>query len=141
MRALIHLFGLLCIAIGLLLGLVALFGYFASGDTTGRVVAGVLGGMAVLMLLFGTRAMRHRAPDVARSTRPQTSSTERKHTGLNYDDFTWSDPPPSRKQFGYAMHLGADVRNGMTKWTISDAIDEAIEHQSSGEPATKPPPP
>ncbi len=56
---------------------------------------------------------------------------------MNYEDFKWGDPPPSRKQFGYAMHLEAEITDGMTKWMISDAIDEAIEEQRSDEPATK----
>jgi len=137
MRALIRLFGLLCAAIGLLLGLFALFGYFTSEDTSGRIVAGVLGGMAVLLLIFGARAMRQRAVTVASSTTPQKNHPEREHTGLTYEDFEWGNPPPTRKQFGYAMNLAADVTNGMTKWMISDAIDEAIEQQRSDEPASK----
>jgi hypothetical protein len=35
------------------------------------------------------------------------------------------------------MDLGADIRDGMTKWMMSDAIDEAIEQQRSSEPASK----
>jgi hypothetical protein len=33
------------------------------------------------------------------------------------------------------MHLGVVVRDGMTKWLLSEAIDEAIESHRSGEPA------
>jgi len=133
----IRLIGLLCITLAVLLGLFALIGYVISNDTTGRLVAGVLGSAALLLLIFGIRAARHRGRHVSPASRPATKPAERPHTGLHYDDFKWGDPPPSRKQFGYAMHLGADVRNSMTKWMLGDAIDEAIEQQRSGEPATK----
>jgi hypothetical protein len=137
MRTLIHLFGLLCITLAVLLGLFALFGYTVSEGTGGRVVAGVLGGLALLLLIFGTRAIRHRDRHDTLASSPVTKPAAKPHTGLQYGDFKWGDPPPSRKQFGYAMHLGADIRHGMTKWMLSDAIDEAIEQQRSGEPATK----
>lgn len=142
-RALIRLFGLLCMTLAVLLGLFALFGYFVSEDTSSRVVAGVLGAVALLLFFIGIRALRHRGQDDSLASAPPTASAPttksavRSHTGLHYEDFKWGDPPPSRKQFGYAMHLGANVRHGMTKWMMSDAIDEAIEHQRSGEPASK----
>ena len=136
-RALMRLSGLLCIALAALLGLFALFGYLVSNDTSGRVVAGVLGAVALLLFIFGIRAFRHGGRHDSRVSAPATKPTERPHTGLHYDDFKWGDPPPSRKQFGYAMHLGADIRQGMTKWMLSDAIDQAIEQQRSGEPATR----
>ncbi len=126
-RAMIRLFGLLCITLAVLLGLFALFGYMVSDDTSGRVVAGILGGVALLLWIFGIRALRHRGRQESLASPPATKPAERPHTGLHYDDFKWGDPPPSRKQFGYAMHLGAEVRHGMSKWMLRDAIDEAIE--------------
>lgn len=137
MRILIHLFGLLSITLAVLLGLFALFGYTVSTDTTGRVLAGVFGGTALLLLIFGIRAIRYRGRHDVLASSPTIKPAARPHTGLRYEDFKWGDPPPSRKQFGYAMHLGADVRHGMTKWMLSRAIDEAIEQQRSDEPATK----
>lgn len=137
MRIVIHLFGLICIAMAVLLGVFALFGYLASDDTSGRVVAGFLGAAALLLFIFGIRARRHGGRDDLVVAAPATKPSQRPHSGLHYEDFKWGDPPPSRKQFGYAMHLGADVRHGMTKWMLSDAIDEAIEEQRSGEAATK----
>lgn len=136
-RALIRLFGVVCITLAVLLGLFALFGYLMSDDTIGRVVAGVLGAVTLLLLIFGVRAFRHVGRQDSLVSPSATKPTERSHTGLHYDDFKWGYPPPSRKQFGYAMHLGAEVRHGMTKWMLSDAIDAAIEQQRSGEPPTK----
>jgi len=136
-RTIIRVFGLVCIGLALLLGLFALFGWTVSDDTGGRVIAGVLAGVAVLLALIGVRRLRHQDQDRSTlSPAPQAPSAPG-HTGVRYEDFRWGDPPPSRKQFGYAMSLGAHVRHGMTKWMMSDAIDEAIEHQRSAEPPTK----
>ena len=33
------------------------------------------------------------------------------------------------------MSLGVEIKDGMTKWMMSDAIDEAIERQRDHEPA------
>lgn len=137
MRILMHLFGLVCITMAVLLAIFALFGYLVSDDTSGRVVAAVLGAVAVLLMIFGMRARRHGGRHDSLVSGPTTKPSQRPHSGLHYEDFKWGDPPPSRKQFGYAMHLGAEIRHGMTKWMLSDAIDEAIEQQRSGEPATK----
>ena len=137
MCILTHVLGLLCITLAVLLGLFALFGYLVSDDTSGRVIAGVVATMALLLLVLGTRAYRHGRRHVSRPSMPTTEPPKRRHTGLRYEDFVWGDPPPSRKQFGYAMPLGAEVRDGMTKWMLSDAIDKAIEQQRSDEPTTK----
>jgi len=136
-RAIVDFFGLLCIVLAVSLGLFALFGYMVSDDTSGRVVASVLGGMALFLLILGIRARRHCEMRASLDSVPLAKPVKQTHTGKQYDDFKWGDPPPSQKQFGYAMHLGAAVRNGMTKWMMSDAIDEAIEQQRSDEPATK----
>jgi hypothetical protein len=136
-RTMIRLFGFVCITLSVLLGLFALFGYLISRDTAGRVVAIVLGGVALLLLFFGIRAVRSRGRQDSSARVVATKPSQRRQTGLHYDDFKWGDPPPSRKQFGYAMHLSAELRHGMTRWTVSDAIDEAIERHRSGEPATK----
>jgi len=42
----------------------------------------------------------------------RTSDTSSRRT---YDAFSWGDPPPTKKQFGYAMSLGAQLSDGMTK--------------------------
>jgi hypothetical protein len=56
----IRLFGLLCSALAVFLGLFALFDYLMSQDNAGRVVAVVLGWVALLLLLFGLRALWRR---------------------------------------------------------------------------------
>ncbi len=127
----IQFFGLLCIALALLMGLLA------TKDSTGGVLAGFFWVMALLFSIIGIIAFRYRARhDLVVFTRAP-KPTGRPNSGRQYEDFDWGDPAPTRKQFGYAMHLGAKIRNGMTKWMMSDAIDEAIEEQRSGEPATK----
>jgi hypothetical protein len=125
------------VVLAVLLGLFALVGFMDSDDTSGRVIAVVLGAVALLSLVIGSRALRYsHHPRIALSPSPNTPSA-RPHTGLHYEDFEWGDPPPSRKQFGYAMSLGGELRHGMTKWIVSDIIDEAIEEQRSSEAATK----
>jgi len=104
MRTLVYLFGLLCVAIGALLGLFALFGYFVSKDATGRVVAGVLGAIAVLMLVFGARAVRHRPCDAKKRAPPDL---------------------PTEKQRRYAAKIGIDVPPTMSKAELSAAIADA----------------
>jgi len=136
-RTIIRLFGLVCIALAVLLGLFALFGFTVADDTAGRVIAGVLAGVALLLAFIGVRSVRQREQHALAPSPVPKSPAARDHTGLRYEDFKWSDPPPSRKQFGYAMSLGAQLRHGMSKWMVSDAIDEAIERQGAGEPAAK----
>jgi hypothetical protein len=136
-RTIIQFFGLLCVALAVLVGLLALFGFMVSDDTTGRVVAGVFGGVALLFLVVGARALRHPGRSASIPPARPKGLSGRRHSGSQYQDFEWGNPPPSRKQFRYAMSLGAEVRHGMTKWMLSDAIDEAIEQQRSGEPATR----
>jgi hypothetical protein len=57
-RAFKRLLGLLCVAVAALLGLFALFGYFADKTGESRTVAAVLGGLAVLLLVIGLRWLR-----------------------------------------------------------------------------------
>ncbi len=133
MRAINRMFGLFCVLLAGLFALFALLEYQDGYASSSNVLAGILGAIALLLTLIGRRALRNgrTGKSLSRSRR------ERSHTGLKYEDFTWGEPAPSRRQFGYAMSLGADVRHGMTRWMISDAIDEAIERQRSDEPATK----
>jgi hypothetical protein len=59
-RAITRLFGLLCVAVAGVVGLFALFGFTVSDDTAGRVIAGVLAGVALLLALIGVRSLRQR---------------------------------------------------------------------------------
>lgn len=136
-HAIIRLFGLACFALAVLLGLFALFGFAVSDDTPGRVIASVVAGVGVLFAFIGARSLRHHEQRPSAASALRETPSARAHTGLRFEDFRWGDPPPSRKQFGYAMSLGAQLRHGMNKWMVSDAIDEAIEAQRGGEPATK----
>ena len=137
MRTLVHLFGWLCFTIAVLLGLFALFGYLANDVTGDHWAAAFVGAVAFLLFIFGLRAIQF---GKQRNTAVAPSTTHRDphlKTGLHYDTIRWGDPPPSRKQFGYAVQLGAQLRDGMTRWMLSDAIDEAIEKQRDDEPATR----
>lgn len=106
MRILIHLFGLLCVTLAVLLGLLALFGYLVSDDTTGRVLAGFLATVALLLLILGIRACRHGGQHESLVSAPVTD-------------------PPTEKQRRYAAKLGIDVPPTMSKAELSAAIAEA----------------
>lgn len=106
-------------AVGLsVLGLVAIaatvFWGFVEGWSVPAIIPAAIG---VAAMVIGAR--------LAKPPRT-TSQTPRQPTGLHYDDFRFGDPPPTPKQFGYAMHLEVRIRNGMNKWDVSDAIDEAL---------------
>ncbi len=138
MGAFKRLLGLLCVAVAAVLSLFALFGFLTDKTGEGRTVAAVIGGAAILLLVIGLRFLRQKDGVVAKlDPRGSPGHPTRQHTGLRYEDFRFGDPPPSRKQFGYAMALGVVVEDGMTKWMLSDAIDEAIESLRAAEPATK----
>ena len=73
--------------------------------------------------------------------RPPDSPARSRHlrarrlpTSQRYDDFDFGDPPPTRKQFGYAVSLGVDIEHGTTKHDVSDAIDYA---KTGDQPATE----
>lgn len=51
-----------------------------------------------------------------------------------YDEFKWGDPAPTTKQYGYARSLGVQLKHGMSRSDVSDAIDYALNDQK---PATK----
>ncbi len=57
-RAFKRLLGLLIVAVAALLGLFALFGFFADDTGGSRTVAVVIGGLAVLLLVIGLRRLR-----------------------------------------------------------------------------------
>jgi hypothetical protein len=73
-RAFKRLLGLLCVAVAALLGLFALFGYFADDTGEGRTVAAVIGGLAVLLLVIGWRWLR-RGDATGRRTRRTASAS------------------------------------------------------------------
>lgn len=54
--------------------------------------------------------------------------------GKNYEDYRWGQPPPSKRQFGYAVSLGVSVKNGMNRFQLSEAIDDVVATKS---PATR----
>jgi hypothetical protein len=86
-------------------GLVAL-AMWAGG--AGILGAGSVGLLSLLLLYAGLKRLRSIPP-------------------RKYEAYRWGDPPPTTKQFGYAMHLGIRLRNGMTKWDVSRAIDCVLE--------------
>jgi hypothetical protein len=45
---------------------------------------------------------------------------------MAYDDFAWGEPAPTEKQYEFAVHLGVGIRDGLTKWELSDLITEAV---------------
>ncbi|MFV0444911.1 MAG: hypothetical protein ACK5Q5_15165 [Planctomycetaceae bacterium] len=49
--------------------------------------------------------------------------SQRQKTGLTYDSFRWGDPPPTKKQFGFAVRSGLPLRDGMTSVDVSDGLD------------------
>jgi len=51
-----------------------------------------------------------------------------------YEDYRWGEPPPSKRQFGYAVSLGVRLKDGMNRFQVSDAIDRLIAAKS---PATR----
>jgi len=106
-RKLIRPFGLLCVLLATLLGLFALFGLMVSDDNSGRVVAGVVGGVALLFVLIGVRALRYPAHRrlIRSRVRPAVPATD--------------------KQLRYARKLGIAVTPTMSKEDVSAAIGAA----------------
>lgn len=54
--------------------------------------------------------------------------------GKKYEDYRWGQPPPSKRQFGYAVSLGVPVKEGMNRFQLSEAIDDVVAAKS---PATR----
>jgi hypothetical protein len=143
--ALKQVFGALCVILGTLAGLFALVVYFMDVERRDVAPVIVLASVATLILVLGVRVLRvKRSTPHAGRTEPKVVATPyvaespaQRFGRRKYDEFAFGDPPPSSKQFGYAMHLGIPIEDGMTKWMMSDAIDEAIERQRDHEPAAK----
>ncbi|MBX3438007.1 MAG: hypothetical protein KF861_10990 [Planctomycetaceae bacterium] len=64
-------------------------------------------------------------------TVPPLVTWERDRYG-KYDDYTWADPPPTKKQFGYAVSLGVPLRDGMKGPEVSRGISDV---KDESEPA------
>ncbi|NLG44804.1 MAG: hypothetical protein GX547_16300 [Phycisphaerae bacterium] len=75
----------------------------------GLLGAGSVGLLALGLLYAGLKRLRTSEP-------------------RKYELYRWGDPPPTTRQFGYAMHLGIRLQNGMTKWDVSRAIDAILEN-------------
>jgi hypothetical protein len=93
--------GSLVIALGLLLALVAIAGWFGSNDQIGRNVAIFFGVLAAILLLIGARWRRRR-----RST-------------------SWRDDPATDRQREFARDLGIKFPKSISKGELSDLIDHA----------------
>ena len=142
MRFLIRIMGLTCVSLAVLLGLLALAVFVSDPQGETRFVVSFFGGIAVLLLIIGVRWLwRSRTP--ARSSSSEGYSTRKTRSAKRgvmsraYEKFRFGSPPPTRKQFEYAISLGVDIRDGMTKWMVSEAIDQAIEIQRADEPASE----
>lgn len=106
-RNIFRLLELLCVLLATLLGLFALFGFMVSDDSSGRVLAGVVGGAALLFLLIGVRALRYPANRRLMPSRVPPGE------------------PPTHKQLRYAKKLGIAVTPAMSKHDVSAAIGAA----------------
>lgn len=99
----------------------------------GRLFGGWLG---LWFLLGGRRSNQSKArSNTARSG--GATPSRRLEESPRSNETIWGDPPPTAKQVRYARHLGVRMVDGMTKETISEAIDEAIEKSRAHEPATR----
>jgi hypothetical protein len=144
-RALKRFCGALCIVVGAFVCLFAAVGFFIEADRHNYAPVIAVASVGGVLLACGARlSWTTRSKPPVQSIQPQPRSTAvrdprptSKQSKRKYDDVAFGDPPPSPKQFGYAMSLGVEIKDGMTKWMMRDAIDEAIEHQRDGEPANQ----
>ncbi len=79
------LFGMLCFVLATVPGLFALIGFMVDDTGEGRVVAGVLGGLALLLFVIGVYALGHQGPRDLTLSSPANSPSTRPRTGLRYD--------------------------------------------------------
>ncbi len=104
---------------------------FSAIGFTGGVIVTVVSTRRIRS--FGTHALLADEPEPAQKT-PQ--SVEKK-SDIKYEDVEWGIPEPTRKQFEYALSLRVQFYNGMNRWTISEAIDTAIQEIRACEPASQ----
>ena len=129
--------GIVCIAIAVVLGMAAIVAFFAIDSAAKWIVIGFCGICAIPLYSIGSRWLDGRSESPSRATRDDDEDdadhprgrNRRARTYLRYEDFRWGKPEPTRKQFGFAMSLGVPVKNGMTKWTMSNAIDDALDQR------------
>src|SRR5262245_10980659 len=100
MNLLLRLLGYIVIAIGLVLGLLAAFGGFASKQQTDRYIAIGLGVFALILLAIG-----------AKWARPKRKTS-------------WRSDPATNKQREFAKDLGIRFPKNITKGELSELIDE-----------------
>jgi len=71
-----RLLGVVCVTVGLLLGLFALFGFFTDKSTEGQTIAIILGGLALVILVIGLRCLRRRDGGVVTRSKTGPSTVE-----------------------------------------------------------------
>jgi hypothetical protein len=82
-RAFKRLFGLACVVLAPMLGLFALFSFFADNATGSRTIAAVIGGLALLVLVIGLRCLRRHKRNAKVLPRRANIPPVRQRTGLS----------------------------------------------------------
>ena len=103
----------------LLMGLLAA-GLIFAGDSPARGFGVFLGALAAVGLGIAVRRLRQAKEHPPVKGKPIHTPID----GAAYEQFRWGNPPPTKKQFGYAISLGVELQHGMTKDSISRAIGD-----------------
>lgn len=125
--------GLSIAVLSMLLGIIAV-GLIFHGDPSFICIGSFLGILATIGIVFGARRFVPGKMATTSKTKSEDQAVppDRK-TKTKFESFRWGEPPPTRRQFGYAVALGVKLSNGMTKDSVSEAIDQVLADR---EPAT-----
>lgn len=95
-------------------------------SSTGLGPASILAVPGFILLAIGSRWKNAGGSDSSsRSSRKQ----RRVRSTQDISTIKFGRPKPTADQIRFAQSLGITLVDGMTKWTISDAIDDALEEE------------
>lgn len=136
-RFLKRLLGVVIALVGVLVCLFGLVGYFSDTQSSSQIIAYAVGGVGACVTASGivvARAAKNPSRQRPASVSPRTVTAAQLP---RFEDFAWGRPQPGRNQFAYAALLGVAMRDGMTRNSLSQAMDEAKERLQSEDPASE----
>lgn len=137
LRLFARMIGTLVAIFGIAVFLFGLLGHSMSSGPETKGLAWAMCGIGITLVGTGYKLSNAGSANRTRDTQNLRSPESVSVGAILFDDVKWGSPPPTRNQFAYGTLLGAQMRNGMTREQMSEAIEEAQERLRKEEAASE----